>query len=95
MWDEITYPFSNFNEAVVEAWDRMSNFIPHFTRQVMNYPSSKLEVPDSKYNKHFKHISFPTARMWWKLIKYHHSYLINQIDENQINVVNFYDTVLY
>ena len=30
MWEEITYPFLNFN-----GW--ISNFIPHFTRCVITY----------------------------------------------------------
>ena len=29
-WDEITYPFPNFNDRIVEFWESMSNFIPHF-----------------------------------------------------------------
>ena len=28
-WDEITYPFPNFNGATVEVWEWISNFIPH------------------------------------------------------------------
>ena len=28
---EITYPFPNFNGRTVEAWEWISNFIPHFT----------------------------------------------------------------
>ena len=31
MWDEITYPFLNFNGATVEVWEWMNNFIPHFS----------------------------------------------------------------
>ena len=31
MWYEITYPFPNFNGATVEVWERVSNFIPHYT----------------------------------------------------------------
>ena len=39
MWDEITYPFPNFNNGVtVENWERISNFIPHFTGRVITYP---------------------------------------------------------
>ena len=30
MWDEIIYPFPNFNGATVEVWKWISNFIPHF-----------------------------------------------------------------
>ena len=28
MWDEITYPFSNFNGVTIEVWEQVSNFIP-------------------------------------------------------------------
>ena len=31
MWDEITYPFLNYNGATVEVKEWISNFIPHFT----------------------------------------------------------------
>ena len=30
VWDEITYPFSNFDGCIVEVWEWISNFIPHF-----------------------------------------------------------------
>ena len=29
VWDEITYPFPNFNGAMVEVWECISNFIAH------------------------------------------------------------------
>ena len=38
MWDEITYPFPNFNGAAVEVWKWLSNFIPHFTGNEITYP---------------------------------------------------------
>ena len=38
MWDEITYPFPNFNGCTVEAWEWISNFIPHFIVDVITYP---------------------------------------------------------
>ena len=30
VWDEITYPFPNFNGVTVEVWEWISNFIPCF-----------------------------------------------------------------
>ena len=36
MWDEIIYPFQNFNGVEVQEWK--SNFIPYFTRHVITYP---------------------------------------------------------
>ena len=31
MWDKITYPFLYFNDATVEVYEWISNFIPDFT----------------------------------------------------------------
>ena len=31
MWDEIIYPLPKFNDAAVEIWKWISNFIPHLT----------------------------------------------------------------
>ena len=39
MWNEITYPFPNFNGAAVEVWECISNFIPYFTRHACDYLS--------------------------------------------------------
>ena len=30
VWDEITYPFPNFNYATVEVWEWISNFAQRF-----------------------------------------------------------------
>ena len=30
VWDEITYPFPNFNGGTVEVWEWISYFVPHF-----------------------------------------------------------------
>ena len=38
VWDEIIYPFLNFNGVTGEVWEWISNFIRHFTGQVINYP---------------------------------------------------------
>ena len=38
MWDEITYPFLNFNGATVEVYEWISNFIPHLTGCVIIDP---------------------------------------------------------
>ena len=37
MWDEIIYPFPNFNGATIEIWEWISNFIPHITEHVITY----------------------------------------------------------
>ena len=38
VWDKIIYPFRNFNGTAVEVLEWISNFIPHFTVHVINYP---------------------------------------------------------
>ena len=38
MWDEITYPFLNFNGATAEFWEWIGNFISHFIGRVITYP---------------------------------------------------------
>ena len=38
LWDEITYPFLNFNGCTVEVYEKISNFTPHFIIDVITYP---------------------------------------------------------
>ena len=38
VWDEIPYPFPNFNGATVENWEWINNFIPYFTGHMITYP---------------------------------------------------------
>ena len=38
VWDEITYPFPNFNCATVELWGWISNFSSHIMMAVITYP---------------------------------------------------------
>ena len=38
VWDEITYPFLNFNDATVQVKEWIGNFIPLFTVYVVTYP---------------------------------------------------------
>ena len=35
VWDEITYPFSNFNSAIVDVCESISNFIPYLIMDVI------------------------------------------------------------
>ena len=37
VWNEITYPFSNFNSLTVEVCERVYNFIPHFIMDMITY----------------------------------------------------------
>ena len=34
----ITFPFPNFNGCTVEVWEWISNFEPHFTWHMIDYP---------------------------------------------------------
>ena len=38
VWDEITYPFPNFNGCTVEVWEWIINFMPHIIMYVITYP---------------------------------------------------------
>ena len=38
VWNEMTYPFSNYNGGTVQIWERISNFIVHFTGRAITYP---------------------------------------------------------
>ena len=37
VWDEITYPFPNFNGGDVEVWEWMNNFTQHFLMDAITY----------------------------------------------------------
>ena len=37
VWDEITYPFPNFNSATIEVFERIRNCIQNFTGHVITY----------------------------------------------------------
>ena len=39
VWDEIAWPFPNFNGAAVEVWEWISDFIPDFIMDVITYPT--------------------------------------------------------
>ena len=38
VWDEIPYPFSNFNSVTVEVWELIRNIISHILMDVITYP---------------------------------------------------------
>ena len=38
VWDNITYPFLNFNGVTVEVKEWINNFIPTFAMDVIIYP---------------------------------------------------------
>ena len=39
VWDEITYPFLNFNGTSVEVLEWINNFTSHFIMGVITYPA--------------------------------------------------------
>ena len=38
VWDEITYPFLNFNGYTIEVWEWIDNFIPHLIGHAITHP---------------------------------------------------------
>ena len=38
VWNEITYPFTNFNGATVEVWEWINDFILYFPGHVITDP---------------------------------------------------------
>ena len=42
VWDEITFPFQNFNGATADVWEGTSNFIPLFIMDVITLLGLKL-----------------------------------------------------
>ena len=42
VWDEITYPFPNFNGGTIEVWVWISNFIPHFINVLLIHAGIKV-----------------------------------------------------
>ena len=67
MWDEITYPFPNFNGATVEIWEWMINFIPHYIMDVFTPPCwdlgwSKLVKGPSNVGFSLQRVEAPALR---------------------------------
>ena len=53
VWDEITYPFPNFNGATVEVWGCISNFTPHvimdvITESIMGLKLNNINKPQEE-----------------------------------------------
>ena len=59
MYDEITYPFPNFNSCTIEVWEWISNFIPHFTGYVIT--QKQISV---KFQTKYEH--FNSGKSTWK-----------------------------
>ena len=39
MWDDVNYPFPNYDGDTVEVWEGISNFVLHFIVHVITFPS--------------------------------------------------------
>ena len=50
VWDEITYPFPNFNGATVEVCKWIYNFIPHLTMLVKGSPEIHTNILFARLN---------------------------------------------
>ena len=74
MWDEIAYPFPNFNGATVEVWKCVSNFIPHFNG--CNYLSmlglKLVHVRKMGHNLINLFLHFNELYTWFKHIRHEH-----------------------
>ena len=62
VWDEIIYPFSNFNDCTVEVGEWISNFIPHF---IFRNGCDYLSMLGSKLNQISKRGPGSSAAMYW------------------------------
>ena len=60
MWDEVTYPFPNFNGAAVEIWEWISNITPHCIGHVITYTCCRVWKND-RYQTTTKHDTAGTA----------------------------------
>ena len=56
VWNQITYPFPNFNGATVDVWEWISDLIPHFIMDVITYPCK---------DKKLVHVSIRGPRPPW------------------------------
>ena len=62
VWDEATYPFPNFNGAIVDVCEWISNFIPYFTLHVIIYTCWVLELNHVKHTHSHPWTKWPPFR---------------------------------
>ena len=55
-WDEIIYPFPNFNDYTVEVWKWISHFIPYFIMEWNYFSTLRLKL---------NHVS--KRDLWWRI----------------------------
>ena len=48
MWNEIAYLFTKFSGCIVDVWEWMSNFIPHFLMDIITMLGLKLNHVSKK-----------------------------------------------
>ena len=63
VWDEITYPFPNFNGATVEVWEWISNFDPNLLMDLITYSCKEHNLQYIPENMHMVWLCF--VLLWW------------------------------
>ena len=75
VWDEITYPFPNFNGCTVDVWEWISNFILHIIGHVMTYPCWDLSYTMIVKGAHGSKVTIVLLAVKWSIpesISLHH-----------------------
>ena len=49
VWNEMIYPFPNFNGYTIKVWEWIDDFIPHFIMDVVSYPGEDLNNNKIKF----------------------------------------------
>ena len=97
VFGEIIHPFPNFNCASVEVWERISNFIPHFTwmwdwlstlglklnLQVKGPSSADIFVRNNRLDSRLSFVIFP-----WQLFPYIHHFPYHNI--TSYHIISYY-----
>ena len=91
VWDEIMYPFLNFNSVVFEVWEWMNSFIPNSTGHVITKPCDVIEKGLS--NLITNGVTSSTMNSYYKSCSAHgHSVapLVNQLPIWKTHVLSLY-----
>ena len=75
VWDEITYPFPNFNRVTVEVWLWINNLIPHMMMDVILIMHAGIEHDDVIKWNHFPR--------YWPFVRGIHRYPVNSPHKSQ------------
>ena len=72
VWDEITYPFPNFNVATVEVWEWINNFIPHFIMDVITHPCNHVSKRCHWWHIYMSQMGHVNRAITSKMLTYHY-----------------------